>query len=102
MFAMKATGELVTDFSRPVIILSSGFTPNGDGKNDSFGRLAGRISSYQFSIYNRWANGSLSPTHLKNGMVCQKVLKLITIRLPGMPNLPCPANQRNHEKEWLH
>ncbi len=31
------------------------FTPNGDGKNDTFKPLLlGNVASYRFTIYNRW------------------------------------------------
>ncbi len=69
----KATGELVTDFSCPGIFFPSGFTPNGDGKNDSFGPTGGLgvISNYQFSIYNRWGERvfySTNPFEKWNGL----------------------------------
>jgi gliding motility-associated-like protein len=36
-------------------LMASGFTPNGDGKNDCYGiRFWGLIQEVEFSIYNRW------------------------------------------------
>ena len=60
-------------FAQPGIFFPSGFTPNGDGKNDSFGPTGGLgvIRNYQFSIYNRWGERvfySTNPFEKWNGM----------------------------------
>lgn len=51
-----ATTEVKPDFSCSGIFFPSGFTPNNDGKNDSFGPIGSLavVSNYQLSIYNRW------------------------------------------------
>ena len=46
------------------INLPSGFSPNGDGKNETFGILkAGNIELLEFKIYNRWGNLVFSTTN---------------------------------------
>lgn len=40
-----------------VVVLPTGFSPNGDGRNDKFGpTIACPINSYKMMIYNRWGN----------------------------------------------
>jgi len=50
------TGKVETDFSCIGIFFPNGFTPNGDGRNDSFGPLGSlaALSNYRLSVYNRW------------------------------------------------
>lgn len=51
----------------------SAFTPNGDGKNDSFKPLfIGNVKKYSFAVYNRWGNQVFAATATGrgwNGMV---------------------------------
>ena len=52
----KGSASLQVTVDCSDIFFPSAFTPNSDGKNDSFGpagNLAG-VSSYSFSVYNRW------------------------------------------------
>ncbi len=53
---LTATGKAEKDISCIGIYFPSGFTPDGNGRNDGFGPL-GSLSSlenYQLSVYNRW------------------------------------------------
>jgi gliding motility-associated-like protein len=36
------------------IYIPNAFTPNGDGRNDTFGPVTQGIKSYEFMIFNRW------------------------------------------------
>ncbi|GAA4748915.1 hypothetical protein GCM10023229_31940 [Flavisolibacter ginsenosidimutans] len=46
----------------------TGFTPNGDGKNDDFHPvLTGVVKNYRFTIYNRWGQVVFQTTDLKKG-----------------------------------
>ncbi|THU40985.1 gliding motility-associated C-terminal domain-containing protein [Niastella caeni] len=50
------------------LYVPSGFTPNGDGKNDVFKpTLLGNIKAYEFSIYNRWGQRLYYSTDPKKG-----------------------------------
>lgn len=68
-----APGKIEIDLSCNGVYFPTGFTPNGDGKNDSFGPTGGLgvISNYQFSIYNRWGERvfySTNPFEKWNGL----------------------------------
>ena len=56
--ACPANADIVipVDFSCIGVYFPSAFTPNGDGRNDSFGPLGSLslLSDYHISIYNRW------------------------------------------------
>ncbi len=59
------TGKAELDLSCIGVFFPSGFTPNGDGKNDGFGPV-GSVSvmtDYRFSIYNRWGEKVFSSTN---------------------------------------
>jgi gliding motility-associated-like protein len=51
--------------------LPSGFTPNGDGKNDKFRPRGRNVNRYDLFVYNRWGNLiysiSNAPGDLDNG-----------------------------------
>ncbi|MBI1342182.1 MAG: T9SS type B sorting domain-containing protein [Terrimonas sp.] len=47
--------QIVFDNCLSMPHIPSGFTPNGDGKNDLF-RLLGTVSSFDMKIFNRWGN----------------------------------------------
>ena len=56
------------------IFFPSAFTPNGDGKNESFGAIGsiGILSSYRLRVYTRWGEcvfESTDPLHLWNGRI---------------------------------
>ena len=52
----------------PQIFVPSGFTPNGDGKNDVLRPIAVGISQLNFFfIYNRWGQNIFSSTELNKG-----------------------------------
>ena len=53
----------------PVYIhIPTAFSPNNDGKNDSFKPLTeGRMTNYQFSIYNRFGQVVFNTTNVKQG-----------------------------------
>lgn len=68
------TGKAEKDISCIGVFFPSGFTPNGDGKNDGFGPLGSlsSLSDYKFSIYNRWGERiffSTNPTQKWDGSV---------------------------------
>ncbi|MDZ4810503.1 MAG: gliding motility-associated C-terminal domain-containing protein, partial [Bacteroidota bacterium] len=52
----------------PDIYVPTGFTPNGDGKNDRFTPFPVGMKSYNyFRIYNRWGQIVFSSTNLHDG-----------------------------------
>lgn len=53
---ITATGKAEKDISCIGIYFPSGFTPDGNGRNDGFGPLGSLLSleNYQLSVYNRW------------------------------------------------
>ena len=54
------------------------FTPNNDGKNETFGGISFETYSYLLSIYNRWGNKIFE----------SKLLRiLINLRLPIIKNI---------------
>ena len=61
------------------IVFPSGFTPNGDGKNEGFGPLGTlyAVSDYQLNIYNRWGQTiftSSNPFNKWDGRMKDKIL----------------------------
>jgi gliding motility-associated-like protein len=79
---VSATGicPVTTNVTIPVdlscigIYFPTGFTPNNDGKNDSFGPLGSLslLSNYKLSVYNRWGERvfySVNPLEKWNGRV---------------------------------
>ena len=50
------------------IYVPTAFSPNNDGKNDSFRPLLfGRVKSYRFTVYNRWGEVVFQTTNLQQG-----------------------------------
>lgn len=88
----KDTIEIFQKQCRTGLFVPTGFTPNGDGKNDLFRpRLFGSVKSYHFRVYNRWGalvfqsgdvdkgwDGTISGVRQKNGVfvwTCQYQLE---------------------------
>jgi len=70
--AVTAMVTIPVDFSCIGIYFPTGFTPNNDGKNDSFGPLGSLsvVSDYKLSVYNRWGERvfySVNPFEKWNG-----------------------------------
>ncbi len=93
---VTAPGKVETDLSCIAVYFPTGFTPNDDGKNDSFAPLGslGLINNYQFSIYNRWGEKvffSTNPFEKWDGKVRGKradansFVWLAEFTLPGKP-----------------
>lgn len=65
------SGDTVTIEINCDIDLPTGFTPNGDGKNDKFRPRGRNVISYDLYVYNRWGNLIYSitgaPGDLNNG-----------------------------------
>ncbi len=54
--------------TNPQIFVPTAFTPNGDGKNDSFRPIPVGINSFEyFRIYNRWGQLVYSSTNVETG-----------------------------------
>jgi gliding motility-associated-like protein len=52
----------------PGIIVPNAFTPNGDGKNDVFRLLGGKLDNVQeFRIFNRWGQEVFSTNNIQKG-----------------------------------
>lgn len=93
---VTAPGKVETDLSCIAVYFPTGFTPNDDGKNDSFGPLGSLvlINNYQFSIYNRWGEKvffSTNPFEKWDGKVRGKradansFVWIAEFTLPGKP-----------------
>jgi gliding motility-associated-like protein len=61
----------------PVVTVPNAFTPNGDGRNDTFRAKGINISNYRMQVFNRWGElifSSFDPGHgwdgKKNGEDC--------------------------------
>nr|MBP6415944.1 gliding motility-associated C-terminal domain-containing protein [Chitinophagaceae bacterium] len=55
-------------YKGPDIYVPTGFTPNGDGKNDKFTPFPVGIKSYKyFRVFNRWGQLIFSTTKLHDG-----------------------------------
>ena len=55
-------------YKGPEIYMPTGFTPNGDGKNDKFTPFPVGIKSYNyFRVFNRWGQVIFSTTKLNDG-----------------------------------
>ena len=55
-------------YKGPDIYVPSGFTPNGDGKNDRFTPFPVGMKSYTyFRVFNRWGQLVFSTTRLNDG-----------------------------------
>jgi gliding motility-associated-like protein len=50
-----------------LIAIPTGFTPNGDGKNDTFVILATGVKSFSMNIYNRWGEMVFSTSNINEG-----------------------------------
>lgn len=93
---VTAPGKVEIDLSCVAVYFPTGFTPNDDGKNDSFSPLGslGLINNYQFSIYNRWGERvffSTNPFEKWDGKVRGKradansFVWITEFALPGKP-----------------
>ena len=47
------------------LFIPNAFTPNGDGKNDTFGGFALETYSYSFNIFNKWGNSVFESSNLQ-------------------------------------
>lgn len=57
---------LVTITPKYMIRVPTAFTPNGDGKNDTFGITGNGVQKFRISIYNRWGNLVFESTDIHN------------------------------------
>ncbi len=63
-----ATDEVLISTAYCDIIFPTGFTPNGDGRNDKFKLLrSGPLDGYQLQIFNRWGQKVFSTTDPTKG-----------------------------------
>lgn len=72
--AAAASGTVSLDDNCRDLLFPSGFTPNGDGRNDFFGPLgsAAAVTAYRLRIYNRWGEQvfySTNPAEKWNGRI---------------------------------
>jgi gliding motility-associated-like protein len=60
----------ITTFCHPALYVPSGFTPDGDGRNDHF-EVRGNVEAYEMNIFNRWGELVFSSSDINtswNGM----------------------------------
>lgn len=52
----SATDDILVGFRNcePLLTIPNAFTPNGDGRNDTFRALGVNISNYRMQVFNRW------------------------------------------------
>jgi gliding motility-associated-like protein len=72
--ASSDTTEIILDNNCPGVFFPTGFTPNEDGKNDSYGPVGGigALQNYIFRVYNRWGQRvfeSKNPFNKWNGKI---------------------------------
>ncbi|MFN6039881.1 MAG: PKD-like domain-containing protein [Bacteroidota bacterium] len=52
--ACSDTATFTFEIERPDVLFPTGFTPNGDGKNDYFWVIGGPFSEYELRVFNEW------------------------------------------------
>ena len=95
----RGDGKLtVKVFKGPEIYMPTGFTPNGDGKNDNFKPFTVGITNLKyFRVYNRWGQLIFSTAKLNDGWdgrVSGDRTAFRYIRLDGAGC--CPGWQSDH------
>jgi gliding motility-associated-like protein len=58
---------LLTSCEEPFIFIPTGFTPNGDGKNDLFQVIGNNIEEVYLAVYNRWGEKIFETTNPAGG-----------------------------------
>jgi gliding motility-associated-like protein len=58
---------LILDRCTPRVFVPSGFTPNGDGKDDLFRVFGNYLSDFSMTIYNRWGEVIFYETDITKG-----------------------------------
>lgn len=64
-FACSRTDSaLVEEFCRPTFFIPNTFTPNGDGRNDTWSAVGNNIAEYEMYVFDRWGGVLFHATHV--------------------------------------
>jgi gliding motility-associated-like protein len=63
---MVSDTVIITTKAGDTLYVPSAFTPNGDGKNDTFKAL-GVVADYSMEIFNRWGERVFTTNNLQSG-----------------------------------
>jgi gliding motility-associated-like protein len=59
--------DIITVLQQDTFAIPNAFTPNGDGKNDTYVILAKDVKTFHMSIYNRWGETVFTSNDITHG-----------------------------------